>query len=118
MSDDISRDDILLGGGGVSDAGTMTEAMYYVLLALTSPDHGYGLMQRIRDITGGRVAMGPGTLYGIITRLRKDGLITLEEQDERRKTYLITQKGRKALIDEYRRLKRLVEDGKELEHEI
>lgn len=96
----------------------MTEAMYYVLLALTRADHGYGLMQRIREITGGRVSMGPGTLYGILTRLRKDGLITLEEQDERRKTYLITDRGREALLEEYRRLKRLVEDGKELEHEI
>ena len=93
----------------------MTEAMYYVLLALMRPDHGYGLMQRIREITEGRVVMGPGTLYGIVTRLKKDGLITLEEQDERRKTYLITDKGREALLGEYQRLKRLVADGAELE---
>ena len=93
----------------------MTEAMYYVLLALMRPDHGYGLMQRIREITEGRVVMGPGTLYGIVTRLKKDGLITLEEQDERRKTYLITDKGREALLAEYKRLKQLVADGAELE---
>ncbi len=101
----------------MADTEPMTEAMYYVLLALTRPDHGYGLMRRIRELTGGRIMMGPGTLYGILTRLRKDGLITLENQDERRKTYLITDRGREALLEEYRRLKRLVEDGKELEHE-
>lgn len=106
-----------MGGDGVADTEPMTEAMYYVLLALTRPDHGYGLMRRIRELTGGRIMMGPGTLYGILTRLRKDGLITLENQDERRKTYLITDRGREALLEEYRRLKRLVEDGKELEHE-
>ena len=99
----------------MAESQPMTEAMYYVLLALMRPDHGYGLMQRIREITEGRVVMGPGTLYGIVTRLKKDGLITLEEQDERRKTYLITDKGREALLAEYKRLKQLVADGAELE---
>ncbi len=101
----------------MEDSGPMTEAMYYVLLALTRPDHGYGLMQRIRELTGGRVVMGPGTLYGIITRLRREKYITLKEEDGRRKTYLITKKGREALLEEYRRLRRLVEDGRELESE-
>ena len=80
-------------------------------------DHGYGLMQRIRDLTGGRVTMGPGTLYGLITKLQKIGYIELDREDDRRKTYLITEKGKRALLDEYRRLKQLVEDGKELENE-
>ena len=98
--------------------GPMTEAMYYVLLALTEPDHGYGLMGRIRELTGGRVVMGPGTLYGLLTKLRREGYILLSEEDNRRKTYLITDEGKRALLDEYRRLKRLVEDGEVLEHEI
>ncbi len=101
----------------MSEGQPMTEAMYYVLLALTRPDHGYGLMQRIRDLTGGRVTMGPGTLYGLITKLQKIGYIELDREDDRRKTYLITEKGKRALLEEYRRLKQLVEDGKELENE-
>lgn len=101
----------------MAEPGPMTEAMYYVLLALMRPDHGYGLMQRIRELTRGRVVMGPGTLYGLITKLRKAGFIELSEEDERRKTYLITEKGRRALLEEYRRLKQLVEDGEELEDE-
>lgn len=101
----------------MSEGQPMTEAMYYVLLALTRPDHGYGLMQRIRDLTGGRVTMGPGTLYGLITKLQKIGYIELDREDDRRKTYLITEEGKRALLEEYRRLKQLVEDGKELENE-
>ena len=101
----------------MADAGPMTEAMYYVLLALIRPDHGYGLMQRIRELTRGRVVMGPGTLYGLLTKLQKIGYIELDRQDERRKTYLITEKGKQALLEEYKRLKQLVEDGRRLEHE-
>ena len=97
------------------DAQPMTEAMYYVLLALRTPAHGYGLLGRIREISGGRLEMGPGTLYGILTRLKKEGLIELAAEDERRKTYAITQAGHDALRAEYRRLKHMVEDGSTLE---
>ena len=102
----------------MADAGPMTEAMYYVLLALTRPDHGYGLMQRIKELTRGRVVMGPGTLYGLLTKLQKVGYIELDRQDDRRKTYLITPAGREALLNEYRRLCQLVEDGEVLRDEI
>lgn len=95
----------------------MTEAMYYVLLALLRPLHGYGLMQRIGQLSGGRIAMSPGTLYGILTRLTKEGLLRLEEQDARRKTYALTEAGRQALKTEYARLCRLVEDGAILKEE-
>ena len=93
----------------------MTEAMYYILLALRSPVHGYGMMQRIRDLSGRRVQMGPGTLYGVLTRMKKEGWIILDSQDERRKTYVITQEGLTALQAEYQRLKHMVQDGEELE---
>ena len=53
----------------------MTEAMYYVLLALHRPAHGYQLMQQIARASRGRVQMGPGTLYGVLTRMEKEGLI-------------------------------------------
>ena len=95
--------------------GPMTEAAYYILLALTKPIHGYGMMQRIKELSGGRIAMGPGTLYGVLTRMNKDGWIELTEEDGRRKNYTITNKGRQALQTEYSRLKMLVNDGKILE---
>ena len=95
----------------------MTEAMYYVLLALLRPLHGYGLMQRISQLSGGRRTMSPGTLYGILSRLQREGLIRLEDQDARRKTYALTEDGKEALKTEYARLCRLVEDGALLKEE-
>ena len=83
--------------------GPMTEAMYYVLLALHRPAHGYQLMQQIARASRGRVQMGPGTLYGVLTRMEKEGLIVLSENDGRRKTYLLTNAGMEALRAEYRR---------------
>lgn len=99
----------------MADNQPMTEAAYYVLLSLLETGYGYGMMQRIRELSGGRLEMGPGTLYGVLTRMRKEGLITLESQDDRRKNYAITPAGREALAAEYRRLKKLVQDGAELE---
>lgn len=93
----------------------MTEAMYYILLSLLKPGHGYGMMQRVKELSGGRLEMGPGTLYGVLSRMNKDGLIVLTGEDGRRKNYVITEKGQDALLGEYKRLKRLVEDGKLLE---
>ena len=89
----------------------MTEAMYYVLLTLMNPSHGYGLMNEITEVSNGRVNMGPGTLYGVLARMQKERLITLTENDGRRKTYGITAEGVQALRQEYNRLEALLKDG-------
>lgn len=93
----------------------MTESMFYILLALLKPGHGYGIMQRILELSKGRIHMGPGTLYGILTRMRKEGLISLDSEENRRKIYSITEAGKKALQEEYRRLQLMVADGRILE---
>ncbi|MBO1911139.1 PadR family transcriptional regulator [Microvirga sp. 3-52] len=95
--------------------GPMTEAMYYVLLTLMNPSHGYGLMNEIKEVSNGRIEMGPGTLYGVLTRLQKEGLIALKKDDGRRKIYTITAEGEYALRHEYGRLKALLKDGDILE---
>lgn len=95
----------------------MTEAMYYILLAMLKPGHGYGMMQRIKELSGGRLVMGPGTLYGVLNRMLSDGWIILAGEEGRRKNYVITDAGREALLMEYERLKRLVADGTMLEEE-
>lgn len=95
--------------------GPMTEAMYYVLLALMNPSHGYKLMQEIADVSRGRLKMGPGTLYGVLTRMQSDGLLCVAEDDGRRKIYRITEEGRQALESEYQRLCSMVRDGEGLE---
>lgn len=97
-----------------SNRGPMTEAMYYVLLALLKPLHGYGIMQRVKDISQNRVPMGPGTLYGIINRMLEDKYIVLEEKNSRRKTYRLTASGLDVLNDEYERLFTMVQNGNEL----
>jgi DNA-binding PadR family transcriptional regulator len=92
----------------------MTEAMYYILLALLNPNHGYQLMAAIEQVSNGRIKMGPGTLYGVLTRLQKDQLIEIINDDGRRKTYVITADGRAALAAEYERLQNMIHDGKRL----
>lgn len=91
--------------------GPMTEAMYYVLLALMNPNHGYQLMSSIEQVSNGRINMGPGTLYGVLNRLLKDQLIIILDDDGRRKTYAITEDGKTALKEEYKRLNSMIQDG-------
>jgi len=96
------------------ESGPMTEAMYYVLLALMNPNHGYQLMNSIKEVSKGRVNMGPGTLYGVLSRMLNEGLIIVIDYDGRRRTYAITPKGKDVLLHEYKRLISLVEDGENL----
>jgi len=96
----------------------MTEAMYYILLALMNPNHGYQLMSAIEQVSNGRIKMGPGTLYGVLTRLEKDELIVVLNDDGRRKTYTITEDGRSALKAEYKRLQDMIQDAIILEERL
>ena len=74
-------------------------------------------MQRIKELSGGRLEMGPGTLYGVLSRMSREGLIVLTGEEGRRKNYAITRTGRDALLAEYRRLQQMVADGAVLEVE-
>ena len=100
------------------NGGPMTEAMYYVLLSLIQPNHGYQIMQAIEQVSNGRVKMGPGTLYGVLKRMLAEELIELSLDDGRRKVYRITTEGRLALVQEHERLKRMIDDSKILELEV
>ena len=73
---------------------TLTEPMYYILLCLLKPMHGYGIMQRIDEITGGRVKVGPGTLYALISRFEKEEIVIKVSSDNGKKTYILTEKGK------------------------
>lgn len=91
--------------------GTLTEQMYYVLLALTKERHGYGVMQYISDLTHGQVTVGAGTLYALLARFEDEGLISLTNTWEGRKYYKLTHEGDQTLRREYQRLRRQVADG-------
>ena len=94
----------------------LTEAVYYILLSLLQPRHGYGIIQNVQALSGGRVRLAAGTLYGALNTLLEKGWIDAlpEEQDSRKKEYIITQTGREVLAEEWRRLQELVENGTRL----
>ncbi len=92
----------------------LTEVVYYILLSLYSPLHGYGIMQNVKSLSGGRVDLGPGTLYGAINTLLSKGWIEpLEgEKGDRKKEYIITQQGKGIVAAEINRLEELIKNGK------
>lgn len=89
----------------------MSESAYYILLSLLEPRHGYSIMQHVEQITAGRLQLGPGTLYGTLSRMEKDGLIRVVAEEERRKVYAISDAGRELLKLELERLQELVTNG-------
>lgn len=91
----------------------LTEAVYYILLSLTKPLHGYGIMQNVEQLSNGRVKLAAGTLYGAINTLLMKGWITAlpGEGDSRKKEYQITAPGKEMLCAELVRLTELIENG-------
>ncbi|SHH04310.1 Transcriptional regulator PadR-like family protein [Anaerosphaera aminiphila DSM 21120] len=85
----------------------LTETAFLILLAMTKPNHGYGVQQFVEKKTKGRVVFGPGTLYGAINNLSKKGWIEQvpAETETRKKEYIITELGRENLNYEIKRLK-------------
>lgn len=92
----------------------LTEALFYILLAVRKPNHGYGITQEIEDLTKGRVTLGPGTLYGAIQSLVKKDWIRIYSEDtesRKKKEYLITDEGRVVFEAEKARLTELVKNA-------
>lgn len=81
----------------------LTEATAYILLTLVEPLHGYAVMQKVEVLSEGTVKIGPGTLYGAFTTLESAGLIVKVAEEDRRKSYLLTEKGRQVLKEHARR---------------
>ena len=94
----------------------LTEAIYYILLALQEPLHGYGIMQKTSMMSKGRLILSAGTLYGAISNLLEKGWILpcgeSSDTDGRRKLYQVTDKGQEVLLAELERLEELVENGR------
>lgn len=92
----------------------LTESVYYILLSLNTPRHGYGIMQNIHELSDGRINMGAGTLYGAIKTLLKKAWIqpVHTEENSRKKQYCLTEEGKTTLYHEINRLQELVDNGK------
>ena len=89
---------------------TLTEQMFYILLCLSREKCGMDIMEEIPALTGGRVRVGPGTLYNLLEQFAEAGLIRQTRAEGRRRSYILTPAGRDALQEEYDRLCRQAED--------
>lgn len=85
----------------------MTETGFYILLCLREEAHGYSIVQRVEALTQGEIRISPGTMYGSLSKMEKDGLIKFVREEEKRKIYCITDLGKQVLDLEMKRIDRL-----------
>ena len=97
----------------MNESLALTESTYYILLSLYRPQHGYGIMQQTEQMSGGRVRLAAGTLYGALNALCDKGWIIQLPVDDgsRKKQYKLTEKGLQILRGELDRLRQLVANG-------
>ena len=87
----------------------LTETVYYILLALLRPAHGYLIMQKVEELSDGQVRMAAGTLYGALdTLLKRKFIQPVQSDDSRRKVYVITDEGRRILRLDYERISHMI----------
>ena len=91
----------------------MTETGFYILLCLQKPNHGYGIIQKVEKMTDEEIRLTPGTMYGSLSKMEKDGLIKFIREEEKRKIYQITELGTEVLHLELKRIKRLYRNSVE-----
>lgn len=91
----------------------MTETGFYILFCLQKERHGYSITQKVKDLTEGQLSISPGTMYGTLAKMEKDGLIAFVREEEKRKLYSITEVGKQILELEIQRIERLYRNSKE-----
>ena len=89
----------------------MTETGFYILFCLQEEMHGYNIGQKVKEMTGSAVTISPGTMYGTLSKMEKDGLISFVREEEKRKIYMITELGRSVLELERKRIARLYQNS-------
>lgn len=97
---------------------TLTEPMYYILLSLRQECCGVDIMRQVENISGGRIKVGAGTLYGLLEKFLMAGIIQETKVEGRKRSYIITPKGIEMLRREYERLSIMIKDGEELLKEL
>ncbi|UNC91545.1 PadR family transcriptional regulator [Candidatus Contubernalis alkalaceticus] len=96
----------------------MTETAFYILLSLTEPRHGYGIIKHVAEITRERIHLGSGTVYGTLTKMQKNGIITVYADERRKTVYEITDTGKKLIAAEINRLRELHQNAERYEGEF
>ena len=92
----------------------MTETGFYILLCLQKEMHGYSIVQRVEELTQGEIRLSPGTMYGSLSKMEKDGIIRFVREEDKRKIYVITELGTDVLDLEKKRIKRLYQTLQEV----
>ncbi len=90
----------------------MTETAFYILLCLREPNHGYGIVQTVEKLTEGAIRLAPGTMYGSLSKMEKDGVIQFIREEDKRKIYKITDLGEEVIALEIKRIERLYKIAK------
>lgn len=91
----------------------MTETGFYILFCLQKERHGYSITQKVKELTEDQLSISPGTMYGTLSKMEKDGLIVFVREEEKRKLYSITELGKQILELEIQRIERLYRNSKE-----
>ena len=91
----------------------MTETGFYILFCLQKPNHSYGVVQMTERLTQGEIRLAPGTMYGSLSKMEKDGLIRFVTEEDKRKIYVITELGTEVLQLELKRISRLYRTAQE-----
>ena len=91
----------------------MTESAFYILLCLRKANHGYGVVQMVEKMTDGEIRLAPGTMYGSLSKMEKDGVIRFVREEDKRKIYEITELGTEVLQLELKRIERLLQNHSE-----
>lgn len=89
----------------------MTETGFYILFCLQNEMHGYNIIQKVSSMTNGDIQIGAGTMYGSLSKMEKDGLIRFTKEEGKRKSYMITDLGKKILDIEIKRIERLYKNS-------
>ena len=90
----------------------MTETAFYILFCLQEENHGYGIVQIVEKLTDGAIKLAPGTMYGSLSKMEKDGVIRFIREEDKRKIYKITPLGKEVLSLEIKRIERLYKIAK------
>jgi DNA-binding PadR family transcriptional regulator len=104
----------MVSNDGITKYLPLSEATYYIMLMLVEPRHGYSVMQKVEEITGGTITIGPGTIYGAFSTLEKQGLIEMVRNENRRKVYVLTEKGNSVLRCQIDRLVLMTRNGNQI----
>lgn len=90
----------------------MTETGFYILFCLQEEMHGYNIGLKVKDMTNGELTISPGTMYGTLSKMENDNLISFVKEEDKRKSYIITELGKEVLGIELKRIERLYRNSR------